>query len=98
MATDAAHVKKHVDVPEWKSEEAPTRRRRLRTGSEFPGDGAIRMRIVRAEITGLDPRAEVVAKKGKGLRDPLDGFLDSSGDSRACPFGMSTGSAVSAAK
>ena len=54
--------------------------------SELPSDGTIRVRIVGAEVAGLDSGGEVMAECGDGVADFLDGLLDAFGDCRTGPF------------
>ncbi|PYJ93444.1 MAG: hypothetical protein DME54_05835 [Verrucomicrobia bacterium] len=46
------------------------------------------MRIVGAEVAGLDPGGEIAAERGNDYRDLVDGFLDSLGDCGTRPFGL----------
>src|SRR5262245_15791646 len=52
------------------------------------------MRVVGAEIAGLDSNGQMASERRNDFPDLLDGLLDSLGDRRAGPFGVGPDSAV----
>src|SRR5438046_1295435 len=52
------------------------------------------MRIVGAEMAGLDPHGQMAAQEGHDLRNLANRSLDSLGDRRTSPFSLRTGPAV----
>jgi hypothetical protein len=66
--------------------------------SEFPGDGAIRVRIVRAEVSRLDSRGQVVAERGEDVCDSVDSLFDPLGHGRARPLSFGRRPPVPAAE
>lgn len=56
--------------------------------SEFPGDWAIRVRLVGAKVSGLDSRCQVAAERWHDFSDSIDRLFDPFGDRRTRPFGF----------
>src|SRR5947208_16409064 len=64
--------------------------------SELPGNWAIRVRIIGAEVSSFDPSGQVVTQRWDCLADFLDGFLNTFGHGRTRSFGVRGSLAVPA--
>ena len=56
--------------------------------SELPGDGAIRVGSIGAEVTSFDPSSQVVTERWDCVADFLDGIFDTFCYSRTRSFGV----------
>src|SRR6266513_5345849 len=64
--------------------------------SELPGNWAIRVRIIGAEVSSFDPSGQVVTQRWDFLADFSDGLLNTFGHRRTRSFGVRGSPAVPA--
>src|SRR6266478_770041 len=64
--------------------------------AELPGNWAIRVRIIGAEVSSFDPSSQVVTQRWDCLADFSDGFLNTFGHGRTRSFGARGSLAVPA--